>query len=327
MSLDLFIANLLSPPILFFLLGIAATLARSDLEIPQPLPKLFSIYLLWAIGFKGGIALREAGLTVETLTPVIAAVILSATLAGTGFLIFRRAFNFEDTCALAATYASVSVVTFVTAAEFLESREIAYGGQMVAALALMEAPPIVVALMLRRMLNPHDDKGEPLTKILREALTSGPVFLLLGSLLIGLAVPTTGTEPLKVFTYDVFAGVLVLFLLDSGMTSGQRIGKVVRRGITPLVFAIGVPILHAGVGIALARLIGLREGDALLLTILAASASYIAVPATMQIAVPKARVALYLPMSLGITFPVNVCFGIPIYLMVIKAIWPEAAPE
>ncbi|MEM9066160.1 MAG: sodium-dependent bicarbonate transport family permease [Planctomycetota bacterium] len=325
MSLDLFFANLFSPPILFFILGITATLVRSDLEVPAPLPKLFSLYLLWAIGFKGGVALREAGLTVDALTPVVAAVLLSGALALLGFLVFRRLFGFDDACALAASYGSVSVVTFVTAADFLDGRGIEYGGQMVAALALMESPPIIVALILKRLIGPGGAEAEPISAIVRGAVTSGPVFLLMGSLVAGLLTPEAALEPLKPFTYDIFAGVLVFFLLEAGMTSGQRLGELRKQGLPTIGLGIAIPIVNAAIGMGVAYLIGLGKGEALLLTILAGSASYIAVPAAMRLAVPNANSGLYLPMSLGVTFPFNVCIGIPVYLILIQAIWPEAA--
>jgi len=331
-TLDLFIDNLLSPPVLFFFLGIGATLVRSDLEIPAPVAKLFSLYLLWAIGFKGGVALRESGLDAAALAPVAAAVALSAIIPLFVFPILRPRFGPHDACALAACYGSVSVVTFVTAVDFLEARDIAYGGEMVAALALMESPPIIVALILRRLLargrKTHGETGAPDSPgaILHEALTSGPVFLLLGSLVAGLLTGPHGFEPLRAFSHDIFHGVLVLFLLESGMVAGGQMRELARRGVVVVLTAILIPLANALIGGSVAYMLGLSVGNALLFTILAASASYIAVPAVMRLALPRANPGLYLPMSLGVTFPFNVCVGIPLYLMIISALWPEASP-
>ncbi|MEM1072065.1 MAG: sodium-dependent bicarbonate transport family permease [Planctomycetota bacterium] len=338
MSIELFIENLLSPPVLFFFLGIAATMVRSDLEIPAPIAKLFSLYLLWAIGFKGGVALRDAGLEWSALAPIGAAVAFSAIVPLVSFPLLRRAFNVHDACALAAAYGSVSVVTFVTAADFLEAREVVYGGEMVAALALMESPPIIVALMLRRFLlsrsastdaSPagHDNgKGHSIRQLLHEALTNGPVFLLLGSFTAGLLMMPTGVEPLRSFSHDIFHGVLVLFLLEAGMVSGTRLRELMRMGVPAVGSGVLLPLVNAAAGIAISAMLGLSVGNAVMLTVLAASASYIAVPAVMRLAVPEANSGLYLPMALGVTFPFNVCVGIPLYLMIITWLWPEATP-
>jgi len=324
-SLELFIDNLLSPPVLFFLLGISATLVRSDLEIPTPIAKLFALYLLWAIGFKGGVALRESGLDWAAITPVLAAVGLSALVPLLVFPLFRLRFGIDDACALAASYGSVSVVTFLAAVDFLEARGVEYGGEMVAALALMEAPAIIVALMLRRALGREPGaQTQGLGTILHEALTSGPVFLLLGSLVVGLLTGPSGFEPLRAFSNDIFHGVLVLFLLEAGIAAGNRLRGERSLGPAAIVSGVLVPIGNAALGMSLAYVLGLPVGSALLLTILAASASYIAVPAVMHLALPQANSGLFLPMALGITFPFNVCVGIPLYLTVIEALWPAS---
>ncbi len=326
MSIDLFVANLLSPPVLFFLLGIIAVFVRSDLTIPDAIAKLFSLYLLWAIGFKGGVALRESGLTWGTLTPVVAAVGLSAIIPLYVFPLMRTRFNVDDACALAASYGSVSVVTFVATARFLEQNRIPYGGEMVAALALMEAPAIIVALVLRRKLDREPgDEEQSLPTLLHEALTSGPVFLLLGSLSVGLLTGPSGFEPLRAFSNDIFQGVLVLFLLEAGLSAGRRLKEQRALGLTAVGFGVAVPICNAVLGGAIAYLLGLSVGSTVLFTILAASASYIAVPAVMGLAIPRANAGLYLPMALGVTFPFNVCIGIPLYLTVIEALWPGSS--
>jgi len=322
MSLDLFTDNLLSPPVLFFLLGIAATVARSDLSIPEPIAKLFSIYLLWAIGLKGGVALREAGLNASSLVPILAAVALSAVIPLFVFPILRKRLGVDNACALAASYGSVSVVTFITAIDFLEARAIEFGGGMIAALALMESPPIIVALMLRGRSQSSSSEPSPRGHI-REALTSGPIFLLLGSLLAGLLAGPDRFEPLRPFCYDIFHGVLVLFLLEAGIVTGKRLKDLGQLGAFAIVFALAIPLVNAFLGAAIAYALSLPVGDAFLLAVLSASASYIAAPAVMRLAVPQASVGIYLPMSLGITFPFNVCVGIPLYLSAIQAIWPH----
>ncbi|MGP1271857.1 MAG: sodium-dependent bicarbonate transport family permease [Phycisphaerales bacterium] len=324
MQLDLLLANLLSPPVLFFALGMLATVVRSDLTIPDPLPKLFSLYLLWAIGFKGGAELRQAGLDWSVAGPIIAAIGLSCVLPILAWPILRRLFKTADACAIAASYGSVSVVTFITAEKFLAAQDIPVGGFMVAALALMEAPAIVVAVVLyRRHLHRADPQQRAgLGPLLREAVIGGPVFLLLGSLAAGVLSGEAGWTTLRPFCEDIFHGVLVLFLLESGMNAARTLRGLagVRRN------AIGVglilPLLSAALAIVIARVLGLSVGNATLLTVLSASASYIAVPAAMRLAVPEANPGLYMPMSLGITFPFNIAIGIPLYLGIVQAIWP-----
>jgi hypothetical protein len=318
--LDRFLDNLLSPPILFFCLGIAATLVRSDLKVPEPISKLFSLYLLWAIGLKGGVALAKAGFEFETLLPVGVAIGLSIITPITLLPILRARFGLNNATAIAASYGSVSVVTFLAAVDFLEGQGIEYGGEMVAALALMESPPIIVALLLRRLLERDRSSKESMGHLLHSAITSGPVFLLLGSLLAGVLTGPERFEPLSPFCDDIFEGVLVLFLLDGGIVAGARLKGLRVVGFAALVCAIVVPLCSAAVAITVSTLLGMPRGNALLLTILAASASYIAVPAVMRLSVPQANAGLYLPMSLGITFPFNVCIGIPLYLMIIEAL-------
>jgi hypothetical protein len=321
MSPDLILDNLLSPPILFFFLGAAATIARSDLEIPDSISKLFSLYLLWAIGMKGGVALRETGLDAAALSPLLAGLAFACVAPALAVPLLRLRFDLDNACAIAASYGSVSVVTFITAANFLDQRAIEYGGQMVAALALMEAPPIIVVLILHQVLERADDTHLDLKKTVRSAFTSGPVFLLLGSLAAGALTGRENFEPLRAFTFDVFHGVLVLFLLDAGMSAARRLGDLRRAGPWAIGFGLTMPVLGAALAIPVAALLGLSVGDALLFTILAASASYIAVPAAMRLAIPAANPGLYLPMALAVTFPFNVCLGIPLYLLVIQALW------
>ncbi|MEM7755183.1 MAG: sodium-dependent bicarbonate transport family permease [Planctomycetota bacterium] len=339
MALQLALDNLLSPPVLFFLVGILAVLLRSDLEIPDPIPKLFSLYLLWAIGYKGGVKLAEAGLTVEVMGPMVAAVALAALTPLWVNPILRLKFNPADAAACAAAFGSVSAVTFITAANFLDAQGIPYGGHLVAALALMEAPAVVVAVLLHRRAaqakqrqaaadnptagptaGPTAENKQSMAELLREAVLSGPVYLLIGSMVVGLLAGPRGYDKLIPFTEDVFYGMLVLFLLEAGMTAAKRIKGLAEVGGFAVTISIAVPLVNALLTWGLSYVLGLAPGDAFLLMILAASASYIAVPATMRTAIPEANAGLYLPMALGITFPFNIALGIPLYLWMANTI-------
>lgn len=331
MALQLALDNLLSPPVLFFLVGILAVLLRSDLEIPDPIPKLFSLYLLWAIGYKGGVKLAEAGLSVEVLGPMVAAVALAALTPLWVHPILRLRFNTHDAAACAAAFGSVSAVTFITAANFLDAQQIPYGGHLVAALALMEAPAVVVAVLLHRRAAQKAavaDPDSPLTadtqqrmpELVREAVLSGPVYLLIGSMAVGLLAGPRGYDKLIPFTEDVFYGMLVLFLLEAGMTAARRLRGLAEVGAFAVTISIAVPLVNALLTWGLSWALSLPPGDAFLLMILAASASYIAVPATMRTAIPEANSGLYLPMALGVTFPFNIALGIPLYLWMANTI-------
>lgn len=315
------IDNLLSPPILFFFLGMLATLVRSDLSIPKDLSRLFALYLLWAIGFKGGVALRDAGLNWTTLAPLIAATALSAIVPLYIAPILRAAkFNPADACATAGAYGSVSVVTFIAAQKFLESQQIPYGQHLVAALALMEAPAIVTAVMLYRAMGEGSSARElfgprraEIKHLLHEAAVSGPVFLLLGSIAIGALTGQTGWQTLEPFSKDIFDGVLVLFLLDSGLTASKQLKELKGSKRAAMLLSAAIPVLNAIVALLVVMTLDMTHADAFLFLILAASASYIAVPAAMKLAIPQANAGLYLPMALGFTFPFNITLGIPLY--------------
>lgn len=313
--------NLLSPPILFFFLGMLATVVRSDLQISRELSRLFALYLLWAIGFKGGIALRSAGLSWETMAPLLVAMVLSAVIPVIVAPLLRIArFSIADACATAGAYGSVSVVTFITAQKFLESQQIEFGGHMVAALALMEAPAIVTGVMLYRAMSEgaspkelFSSRRHELKHLLHEAAVSGPVFLLLGSITIGALTGQSGWQALEPFSKDLFDGVLVLFLLDSGLTASKQLRSISGSKRVAVLLSITIPVLNALVGLLCIALLGMSQADSFLFLILAASASYIAVPAAMKMAIPEANEGLYLPMALGLTFPFNITLGIPLY--------------
>ncbi|MEM1072518.1 MAG: sodium-dependent bicarbonate transport family permease [Planctomycetota bacterium] len=330
-QIELLLSNILSPPVLFFALGMLATAVRSDLSVPDSIQKLFSLYLLWAIGFKGGYELRHAGLELDVAVPIMAAIAISFLTPVFVFPIFCRMFKPADACAIAACFGSVSVVTFITAQNFLALQGVPIGGYMVAALALMEAPAIVVAVVLYRA---HSHKlarargdatsGAGILPLIREAATGAPVFLLLGSLIAGVLAGEPGWNTLRPFCEDIFHGVLVLFLLEAGMTASRQLREIGDVKAKAVATGLIMPLIGASVAVAIGRLLGLSVGDATILAVLSASASYIAVPAAMRIAVPEANSGLYLPMSLGITFPFNIAIGIPLYLGAVRLLWPEA---
>ncbi|MFC1463394.1 MAG: sodium-dependent bicarbonate transport family permease [Candidatus Brachytrichaceae bacterium NZ_4S206] len=321
MSVDLIASNLLNPPVLFFLLGILAALVKSDLELPAPIPKVLSLYLLLALGFKGGTALREnnGGLALSALG---AALLMALAVPLYAFPILRRRLSLPNAAAVAATYGSVSAVTFVTATAFLQRLGEPQGGYMTAALALMESPAIVVGMLLARLgqHNGDDIRGQ-FAVLLHEAVFNGSVLLLVGSLAIGYVAGRSGGESLKPFTESLFPGLLSLFLLDMGLVVGRRLGDLQRIGAFLIAFAFGLPLVNAALGLGIARLIGLPPGDALLFVVLCASASYIAVPAAMRQTLPQANPALYVTMALALTFPFNVVVGIPLYMSAISALW------
>lgn len=330
MDLGVALDNFLSPPILFFFLGLLAVLVRSDLEIPQPITKFLSLYLMLAIGFRGGVELGHGRLDSQVLLMLAAAVVMAALIPIYCFWILRRRLDVYNAAAIAATYGSISAVTFVTAAAFLDRAGIPYGGYMVAAMALMEAPAIVVAVILARVALARSGEGAGVEAggssalgggwghLLRDAFFNSSVFLILGSLLVGMITGERGQAALHPFTNELFAGILCFFLLDMGIVAARRLRDLRVTGGFLLGFAILVPLFNAALGIAVAGLLDLGTGDALLFTILCASASYIAVPAAMRLALPEANPGLSLPLALAVTFPLNITLGLPLYLALIQ---------
>jgi len=319
MDLHLLIDNLTNPALLFFFLGIIAVQLKSDLKIPENSSKFISLYLLLAIGFKGGQELSHSEFNLEIIWSLLFGIFLAVVVPVYAFFILRRKFSIENSGAIAAAYGSVSAVTFVTAISFLEIEQIPFSGHMVAVMALMEAPSIMVGLLLIMIFKKGENKSEvPLKTVLQHALFNGSVLLIIGSLVIGFLASDAQAEGIKPFTTDIFKGFLSVFLLDMGITSGKKISELIKKGWFALVFAIVIPILN-GVLVAMASGLFVTEiGNRLLFAILAASASYIAVPAAMKIAAPKASPSLYIPMALAITFPFNITFGMPLYLCIIN---------
>lgn len=305
-----------------------AIFVQSDLEIPNPLPKLFSLYLLVAIGFKGGHELFNSGLSPLIIATLGAAVFMASVVPVYSFFILKIRLDNYNAAAIAATYGSISAVTFITASSLLDELQIAYGGHMVAALALMESPAIVVGLILVKVFaakeaavdgEEEESAGTYWGEVLREAFLNGSVLLLIGSVIIGFLTGTDGWNKVHLFIEkDIFYGALMFFLLDMGLVAARRIQDLKETGMFLIGFAILMPIANAFIGIVLAKVIGMEQGDALLFAVLCASASYIAVPAAMRMTVPEANPSLYVSMALAITFPFNIIVGIPIYLQSIK---------
>jgi len=321
MDPSLLLANLLDPPVLFFFAGLVAVWIGSDLDVPQPLPKLFSLYLLLAIGFKGGVELRH-GVDAHAVLTLTAAVGMALFVPVYVFMLLRGRLGTADAAGVAATYGSVSAVTFIAATSFLERLEVPFGGHMIAALALMESPAIIVAVALhRRSGRDAASDAADWGAVLREALLNGSVYLLMASLVIGFAAGERGAVTMQPFTGALFKGVLCLFLLDMGIVSGRRLRELHTFGALPLTTAFLVPLANAALGIGLALLLGMSPGDAFLFCVLCASASYIAVPAALRLSIPESNPGLYVTMALGVTFPFNVLVGLPLYLTVVRRLW------
>lgn len=306
--------NLLVPTILFFCLGLVAALIRSDLSIPEGAAKFMSLYLLLAIGFKGGHSLAAHGLQPAVFATIAAGIVLSFLLPFIAFALLRVMTRLDamNAAAIAGHYGSISIVTFVAATSLLDLRGIASDGFMVAVAAAMEVPAIIAALWIaHRFTGPGTTARLPA----RELLANGSVLLLVGAFAIGAVTQDRGMEMIAPFVVTPFTGILCLFLLDMGLNAGRsllRNRSMITGGL--IGFGILMPVLSAGFGWATGLLIGLPTGSLFLLMVLAASASYIAVPAAMRIALPQAQPGVYLTLSLGVTFPFNIAIGLPVYL-------------
>ena len=309
-------ANLLSPAVLFFVLGIIASLVKSDLKFPEQMYIALTTYLLLAIGFKGGVAISESGLG-AVWKPAMAAMTLGALIPLWAYplLRFGGKFSMIDSAAIAAHYGSVSAVTFIAATNYLKSINQPYESFATAFLAVMESPAIVVGLVLGKLAAPTAGGSfwTPIKHAMREALLGRSIFLLLGSLIAGAISGEAGMKKVEPFFVTPFQGILALFLLEMGVVAGRRLDDLKKVG--PFLFAFGIllPLVNGTAGVYLGKLAGLGVGGAALLGVLAASASYIAAPAAIRISLPEANPTLYLTASLAITFPFNIAFGIPIY--------------
>ena len=317
--------NFLDPAILFFIFGVFAGSVKSNLEIPSQISRFLSLYLLMALGLKGGFALHKSGFTSEIGLSLGLAVFLAIIIPIIGYWILRKGLNAFDAAAIAATYGSVSAVTFITATQYLDQSNIEYGGYMAAAMALMDSPAIILAIVLankaRASLSFDSTTKQTqtsLSKILHESFTDGAQLLLLGAMVVGLLSGDAGQKLMAPFSIDLFNGMLAFFLLDMGLMASRNFSGLKGKPKITLIYAFGSPIIHALLALALCKLIGLPLGNTILLMVLASSASYIAVPAVLRHAMPEVSPALYMGMSLGITFPLIIIFGIPIYSAIAK---------
>lgn len=325
--------NFIDPAILFFVFGVLAGALRSNLEIPRSIAKFLSLYLLMALGLKGGFALAHSGFTADVALSLLAAMFMAFLVPSLGYVFLRRYVSRFDAAAVAAAYGSVSAVTFVTASQYLDSLGMAPGGHMAVALVLMESPAIIMAVLLANAIRhsqgatlagvarsvgaaaaPAIAAAPPsLGRILHESFTDGAHLLLLASLAVGFISGESGKAMMEPFAGDLFKGMLAFFLLDMGLMVARNFRDARQASPALLGYAVLGPLLHAGLALGLSLLLGLTAGDAALLMVLSASASYIVVPAVLRYAVPEANPAIYFGLSLGITFPINILIGIPLY--------------
>ena len=320
MNLDLLLENLTNPALLYFILGILAVYLKSDLEIPQNSSKFISLYLLFAIGFKGGQELSHEPITGEIIWAMLFGIFISIAIPVYSFFILKRRLPVYDAGAIAAAYGSISAVTFVTAVSYLESHDMVLHGYMVAIMALMESPAIIVGLILISIFNKEKSTKIKKSTILKHSFTNGSVLLILGSLIIGYLASAKQAQGIEPFTNDLFKGFLAIFLLDMGITSGKKLKSFFAHGWFPFLFAMIIPLVNGSVFTWLSSFVTDDISNRFIFGILAASASYIAVPAAMKITVPKANPGLFLPMALAVTFPINITLGMPIYFLIAESL-------
>jgi hypothetical protein len=318
MNFSLLIENLTNPALLFFLLGIISVRLKSDLEIPPNSSKFISLYLLFSIGFKGGQELAHSDFSPEIIWAILFGIVVSVLIPFYTFYILKRKLSVENAGAIAASYGSISAVTFVTAVAFLETLNIKFSGYLVAVMALMEAPAIIIGFLLIKSYSKEKENASNFKEVIKHALTNGSVLLIIGSLIIGLVANEKQALGIKPFTTDLFKGFLAIFLLDMGIISGRKLNDFFKSGWFTLLFAIVTPLINGSIVAIASQCITHDIGNRFILATLAASASYIAVPAAMKIAVPKANPGLYLPMALAVTFPINITIGLPLYFSIIK---------
>jgi hypothetical protein len=317
MNLSLLLDNLTNPALLFFVLGIIAVYVKSDLEIPENTSKFISLYLLFSIGFKGGQELAHSHFTVDILWSIVFGVLIAVLIPFYTFFILKKRYSIENSGAIAAAYGSVSAVTFVTAISFLEIQNYNFSGHMVAVMALMEAPAIIIGVILIRLFSKEKVQKTKMSTIVKHSFTNGSVLLILGSLVIGFLASEQQALGIKPFTTDIFKGFLALFLLDMGIVSGRKLNDFFKSGWFSVFFAIVFPLINGCIVAFLSQFVTEDIGNRFIFAVLAASASYIAVPAAMKIAVPKANPGIFLPMALAVTFPFNITFGMPIYFSIV----------
>jgi uncharacterized protein len=314
-------ANLLTPAVLFFALGVFAAVVKSDLKFPEQLYAGLTIYLLLAIGLKGGAALAEAGLA-QVWLPGLAAMILGALIPFWTYPVLRFAGGLPavDAAAIAAHYGSVSAVTFIAATNYLTAVGEPFEPFASAFLAVMESPAILVGVVLGKLAAPRatDVPAPSLRTAVHEAVFGRSVLLLVGALGVGAASGAAGLAKVEAFFIAPFQGVLALFLLEMGIVAGRRLGDLRKVGPFLLGFGILAPVVNGAAGVWLGHVTGLSVGGATLLGVLSASASYIAAPAAIRVSLPDANPTLYLTSALAITFPFNLTLGIPLCLAIAR---------
>ncbi|MCF8409150.1 MAG: sodium-dependent bicarbonate transport family permease [Crocinitomicaceae bacterium] len=317
MNIEILVSNLTNPTLLFFVLGMFAAYVKSDLEVPESSFKFISLYLLFSIGFKGGQELVHTEFSNEVYFALLSGLILASIIPLYTFYILKTKLDTANAGAIAAAYGSVSAVTFIAATSFLEYQNIPFGGHMVAVMALMEFPAIIVGVYLINRFNTEENNPMSMKSTLRHSLTNGSVLMIFGSLLIGYISNDKQAMDIKPFTTDIFKGFLALFLLEMGITTAKRFSAFRNNGLFVLFFAILIPLINGTLVAFVSQFFLTSEGNRFILSILAASASYIAVPAAMRLVAPKADPGLYIPMALGVTFPMNITLGMPIYFEII----------
>lgn len=320
MEFQILYSNITNPVLLFFVLGIIATRIKSDLKIPANSSKFISLYLLFAIGFNGGQELAHSGFNTEIMNSLFFGVIIALLIPLYTFFILKKKLSISNSAAIAASYGSVSAVTFVAAISFLEMQNITSGGHMVAVMAFMESPAIVVGVILMMVFEKesYESKNNNITSVIHHSFTNGSVLLIIGSLIIGIIADVKQAEGIKFFTTDIFKGFLAIFLLDMGIVTARRFTSFIKFGWFLTLFAIVVPAINGCIVAYISQYITPEIGNRFLFAILASSASYIAVPAAMKLSAPKSDPGLYLPMALGVTFPFNITIGMPLYLIIVS---------
>jgi hypothetical protein len=321
-------ANLLDPSVLFFVVGLGAGLVRSTLMIPEPVSRFLSLYLLMALGLKGGFAINATGLGGAVISGLAVAVVMAVAVPLVAYRLLNRVVGPFEAVGIAAVYGSVSAVTFTAATQYLDQVGLPYGGHMAAAMALMESPAIVIGLLLadrvRRARGGASTNGALAGVRLREgfqhALTDGSQIVLIGAMVVGIVSGPAGQKVMAPFSSDIFKGMLAFFLLDMGTVAAGNLRTAASQPRWAVAYAVVAPWAHAFTAAALSWSVGLGVGDTTLAMVLAASASYIAVPAALRHAVPEATPGVYIGLSLGVTFPMNLVIGIPVYATIARAI-------
>lgn len=317
MSLSLLVDNLTNPALLFFVLGIVAVRLKSDLELPPTSSKFISLYLLFAIGFKGGQELAHSEFSLEIVWSMLFGVAIASLIPLYTFFILKRRLSVSNAGAIAAAYGSVSAVTFVTAISFLEMEATPFSGHMIAVMALMETPAIIIGVILIRLYGRDETTHTRLRSVVHHSFTNGSVLLIIGSLIIGFLANDQQALGIKPFTNDIFKGFLALFLLDMGIASGRKLKDFLDGGWFTLTFALVIPLVNGCAVALLSSWVTDDPGNRFMFAVLAASASYIAVPAAMKMAAPQANPGIFIPMTLAVTFPLNITIGMPLYLELI----------